>query len=211
MEVIFTQDNDFFDKCENYLLESNIKSKQITDFSSLISYIKNDSSDRIMIDYDYHHIDLEVLKDLINSNLSDKNKLVIISNNPEVKTLGVTTINRGYFIKDYKKIKNKNHTSDTTSQFLVKDFIYERLIDYGLKPTYSGFHYLLELILLINEKRELINSLYHECYNILAVKFDTSISNIERNIRTAKKYMKEQIKNKALILNLLQEIDNLNN
>ena len=108
-------------------------------------------------------------------------------------------------------IKNKNHNSDTTSQFLVKDFIYERLIDYGLKPTYSGFHYLLELILLINEKRELINSLYHECYNILAVKFDTSISNIERNIRTAKKYMKEQIKNKTLILNLLQEIDNLNN
>ena len=210
MEIIYTQDNDFFDKCESYLLESNIKCKQIMDMSTLISYLRNENADIVMIDYDYNPIDIKILEDLINSSFIDKDRFILISKNPELKILGVKIINRGYFIKDYKQIQSPKKNENVLTPLLVKDFVYDKLINLGLKPSHLGFHYLVELVLLVNEKRELINSLYYGCYDILALKFNTSISNIERNIRNAKTNMKEKVQNKILILNILKEIDKLN-
>lgn len=85
----------------------------------------------------------------------------------------VININAFNTMKDeYKSIETTNAVSSL-------------LLSLGFLPKYSGYSYLKDIINNVVNNGGVISSLIHEQYPYIAVKFKTSPSNIERNIRNA--------------------------
>lgn len=65
---------------------------------------------------------------------------------------------------------------------VIKDVLKEL----ELEPKYKGYSYLVYGLLLLLEEELLLTCLRKGLYGQIAVRFDTAISNVDRNISTAK-------------------------
>lgn len=59
------------------------------------------------------------------------------------------------------------------------------LMDMGFSPKHTGYSYLLETIKILIKKDGSIGSLNNNIYPLVAAKFGTRVTNVERNIRNA--------------------------
>ncbi|MGD9901744.1 MAG: sporulation initiation factor Spo0A C-terminal domain-containing protein [Spirochaetales bacterium] len=106
-------------------------------------------------DYNFMSVKLEGLEELLNSN---------------EKVLKFNTA-----VADYKKESNIN----------ITDEINKHLFEMGFSPKHTGYAYLVEAIKILVKKNGIIGSLNNDIYPIIAAKFGTRITNVERNIRNA--------------------------
>lgn len=82
-------------------------------------------------------------------------------------------------INALKSIKDERQTETMIG------YVSKLLFDLGFSPKHSGYCYLKDIISNILQNGGIVSSLINEQYPCIAVKFKTSPSNIERNIRNA--------------------------
>ncbi len=103
--------------------------------------------------------------------------------------VGFTTIaqveNYVLSCKEVIDINILNTLNNQEQQDDMKNTVSNLLFELGFSPKHSGFSYLKDIINNILQNGGVVSSLVNEQYPYIAVKFKTSPSNIERNIRNA--------------------------
>lgn len=75
-----------------------------------------------------------------------------------------------------------------------KDIIIDYLNSLEISPKYKGYDYLIYGLELLLEREELLLCLSKGLYYEIAKNFDSTVSNVERNIRTIKQNLWEKDK-----------------
>ena len=67
----------------------------------------------------------------------------------------------------------------------ITNEINKHLFEMGFSPKHTGYSYLVESIRILIKKNGIVGSLNNDIYPLVAAKYGTRITNVERNIRNA--------------------------
>lgn len=127
-----------------------------------------------------------------NSKLFHIPKMVIVSKNveeiPDYEF--VIKIDKNNYIEKYREILDNitEKESDSLSEskrMSIKKVVSNYLNELGLTTNYLGYSYIKELVVEIIEDKRRLKSFNSKLYPYIAMRFNTAIINIERNIRNA--------------------------
>jgi hypothetical protein len=90
-------------------------------------------------------------------------------------------------IKEEKifKLNAANVELETESIFLVVNQINTNLFAMGFSAKHTGYSYIVEALKIVIKRQGIVGSLNNEVYPLIAAKYGTTVSNVERNIRNA--------------------------
>lgn len=185
----------------NYCIElinvitKNNKSLRIngitTTINDALNFIKNDCMDIILISAEFfiepEAINLKKLKNSI---------IVLIDNKTEKLTKKYTYAYTTFNKKDNINILNTKineliiNTQNFCTDKKLRTLIENELLYLEYNPSYKGFNYLIETILLLNNLKEYsADNLSKDVYPLVAKKFNTTPLNVKYNIRNATEAM----------------------
>lgn len=153
------------------------------------------------VDFNY-----DLYKDFLESRYFEIPKIIIFTFNPDkykFKDENILILDKmNYvekvekFIKNIEEKKSKKITQAELEKY--KQNIAELLAKIGITTKYLGYEYIKELVIdIINDKR-MLKSFNTKLYPQLAMKYNTQINNVERNIRNAIGIAKKNCKDKEL-------------
>lgn len=166
----------------------------------------NNKPEIVFFDEENVEFPYEIYKEFVDSKLFYVPEMVLITPNPSKFELADDSI----------KIVNKNNVSEEIPTMLkeakekplltlsqeeverIKEKTAHLLNDLGITPKFLGYDYIKELVVLIKADKRLMQSFNKKLYPILAVKLNTNVNNIERNIRNAILVASKRSKNRRL-------------
>ncbi|MCK9574946.1 MAG: sporulation initiation factor Spo0A C-terminal domain-containing protein [Clostridia bacterium] len=93
-------------------------------------------------------------------------------------------------IKDYEEIIKYNTESAKIPKLeqkhgVICTEIRNNLLNFGFSSAHNGFQYIIEAVKIIVFNNNVIGTLQHDVYPLIAIKFSTNSINVERDIRNA--------------------------
>lgn len=148
----------------------------------------------------------DIYKEFVDSKLFYIPEMVLITPNPSKFNFNDSTIrivdkqNISQEIPEVlKEVKEKTLPALSKEEIeRIKEKTASLLNDIGITPKFLGYDYIKELGVLIKTDKRLMQSFNKKLYPILAMKLNTNVNNIERNIRNAILVASKRSKNKRL-------------
>lgn len=144
--------------------------------------------------------------DFVRSNLFFIPKIVLLTLNPssyELNDPNIIVVNKRNFSNDVVNVLN--NVKEKQGKILTLEKAEEIrgkttriLSELGITTKYLGYEYIRELVLSVIEDKRVMQSFNKKLYPKLAVRYNTQVNNIERNIRNAITVASQRIKNKIL-------------
>ena len=148
----------------------------------------------------------ELYKDFRDSKRYNMPTYVILTYNPEnFRDLdeNILVVNKGNYANELFELidrveeKKQSMLSDS-KRVEIKSKIAEYLNELGLTTKYLGYCYIKELVVGVVEDKRKLKSFNSRLYPQVAIKFNTQVINIERNVRNAINIAIESCKNRKL-------------
>lgn len=214
MVYLYTTDKVYYGELFYKLEKFNIKLSVIDSISNLIKVAKEQPKHFFLIDT--KAISQTILADIINTNLINSKNCIVILNDEqlsyELKNQNMFCVKRNDFLKKIEDITNliKNFNSPASIRMInsPKKRIYNLLLNEGYNMRFNGFNYLLELIELALEDFSNIDTIMTKGYKLVALKYNTTPSCVERAIRHLKNKANIKEKNKILIKKYVTLVNN---
>ena len=167
----------------------------IRQFAELVFALSETNSSVLFLDYDFMDIPQAVMEYVLGSEFHHPLSVVVITNkelNFDISSkqnfYKITTDN----IQDqlYKLEENLKYTAAQWKKEFhnvnkLSEEITDYLIDNGFSTLHKGFSYIKECILFAVTQKGSIGSLNSNIYPYVALKYNTVVENVERNIRNA--------------------------
>jgi hypothetical protein len=83
------------------------------------------------------------------------------------------------------KLKAALVENERGSLIIIDNELNNHLFNIGFSPKHTGYNYLIEAVKILMKKAGSIGSLNNDVYPLIAAKFGTRVTNVERNIRNA--------------------------
>ncbi len=175
-------------------------------FPELLNNIINSNPEIVFYDMENVKFSYELYKEFADSKIFYLPRIVLLTNNPE----SLNIVDSNIAIVDRKNFTDKlfNEISSVTEKQIKKlaqDKINEIkikttkiLAELGITTKYIGYEYIRELVVQVAEDKRLVQSFNKKLYPKLAMKYNTPINNVERNIRNAINVASLRSKNKML-------------
>lgn len=150
--------------------------------------------------------DLRIYKEFKDSKKYNMPTYVIISYTPEKYydlDDNIIVINKGNYSSDLFEImdkvqEKKQFALSDSKKFEIKNKIADYLNELGLTTKYLGYCYIKDLVVNIIEDRRNLKSFNSKLYPQVAIKYNTQVINIERNVRNAINVAIDSCKNRKL-------------
>lgn len=175
-------------------------------FPEVIHHVINSKPEIIFFDSEHINFNYELYQDFVASKLFYTPKIIILSLNPQSYTFlnsNIEIIDKNNFSE--KLLKILDNTEEKISKGLSEDRIAEirakttkMLCDLGITTKYLGYDYIRELVVDVVSDKRMLQSFNKKLYPKLAMKYNTQVNNIERNIRNAITIASQRSKNKTL-------------
>lgn len=185
-------------------------------FPEVIHNLSNSHPEILFFDAEYINFRFDLYKEFVDARFFDIPKVIIFTLNPEEYNFedeNIVVINKKNYIDKIEQIlsnikEKKSQNLDKEELECYKQKIIKILIELGITTKYLGYEYIKELVVdIINDKR-MLKSFNTKLYPKLAVKYNTQINNIERNIRNAINIARNNCKNKELYNRICGKINN---
>lgn len=175
-------------------------------FPEMLHYVITLHPEVIFYDAEGIEFRYDIYKDFLDSRIFELPKIIIFS----------TDVEKMKFSDDNIYIVDKRNYTDEVTKILsnieerkAEKIEKEKLDEYrtktskilselGITTKYLGYEYIKELVLDIICDKRMLKSFNTKLYPKLAIKYNTKINNIERNIRNAINVAVENCKNKEL-------------
>lgn len=175
-------------------------------FPEVIHHVINSKPEILFFDAEHIEFNYSLYKDFVSSKLFFMPKIIILSLNPTFYSLNepnLTVVDKNNFTDKILQILEQ--TEEKTSKGLsaekiceIKNKATKMLYDLGITTKYLGYDYIRELVVHIIEDKRMLRSFNKKLYPKLAMKYNTQVNNIERNIRNAITIASQRSKNKTL-------------
>lgn len=150
--------------------------------------------------------DLRIYKEFKDSKKYNMPTYVIISYTPEKYydlDDNIIVVNKGNYSNELFSIMEKVHEKkqfalSDSKKFEIKNKIADYLNELGLTTKYLGYCYIKELVVDVIEDRRNLKSFNSRLYPQVAIKYNTQVINIERNVRNAINVAIDSCKNRKL-------------
>lgn len=157
------------------------------------------------VDFNY-----EVYKDFVQSRYFYIPKIIIFSldlQKYKFNDKNIIILNKKNFIDEVEKILSLIEEKESVGLEQEKlDKCKQKVVDIlneiGITTKYLGYEYIKELVVDIVNDRRILQSFNKKLYPKIAIKYNTRINNIERNIRNAINIAKRNCKDKELYLRI---------
>ena len=162
-----------------------------------LDYLLNNTKeyDLILLDILLSQVDgIKILEDLKNSNISKK-IIVLSSYKDDYSIRKIQTLNADYYMLkpiDLSILESRMlELFDQTSEFKFKENVNievevsSLLHDLGIPSHVRGYRYIRDGIMLLYESTSMVNLVTKDIYPIIAQKYDTTTTRVERAIRHA--------------------------
>lgn len=175
-------------------------------FPEVIHYVVTSNPEVLFYDAESIDFNFEVYDDFVRSNLFFIPKIVLLTLNPssyELNDPNIIVVNKRNFSNDVVNVLN--NVKEKQGKILTLEKAEEIrckttriLSELGITTKYLGYEYIRELVLSVIEDKRVMQSFNKKLYPKLAVRYNTQVNNIERNIRNAITVASQRIKNKIL-------------
>lgn len=175
-------------------------------FPELLNNVVNLNPEIIFYDLDTNEFPLNIYQQFKETKLFYLPKIAILTSYPEKFSYNdenIFVFNKNNFANDVIKLlsltKEKAATTIKPEKIEeIKNKTTKILSDLGLTTKYLGYEYIRDLVVNIIEDKRLLQSFNKKLYPKIAIKYNTPVNNIERNIRNAITVASQRSKNKIL-------------
>ncbi len=175
-------------------------------FPELLNNVINLNPEIIFYDLETNCFPIEIYKQFKETKIFPLPKIVALSLEPEkfeYKDENIFVFNKNNFANDVINIlaltKEKEAKKITPEKIEeIKNKTTKILSDLGLTTKYLGYEYIRDLVINIIQDKRLLQSFNKKLYPKIAIKYNTPVNNIERNIRNAITVASQRSKNKML-------------
>lgn len=165
----------------------------------------------IFCDEESINFDYDLFIEFKNSKLFHIPKLVIVSKNvEEIPDYDfVIKVDKNNYIECCREIldnisEKQCESLSENKRNEIRKSVSNYLNDLGLTTNYLGYGYIKELVVDIIEDKRRLKSFNSKLYPTIAMRFNTAIINIERNIRNAINVAIKSCKNKELYADIMK-------
>lgn len=150
--------------------------------------------------------DFRIYKEFKDSKKYHMPTYVIVSHKPEqFNNLdeNIISIDKADYAKEIINVidnvqEKKQAVLSESKKIEIKNKIADYLNELGLTTKYLGYSYIKELVVNVIEDRRNLKSFNSKLYPLVAIKYNTQVINIERNVRNAINVAIESCKNRKL-------------
>lgn len=188
--IIFSTDINFSYNVRNKCSECGIELNYCQSIKELVLYLFRNNGGLVFIDYN-NCMDVNLLKEYIDGLFNKLDTFVFLSDDESIDV----KLKGRYFISSLRNLdelipKLKYiHKKDEDLLNISKGNLYKNIIEaldvYGISHKLIGYTYIKECIVLGVESRCSILNFSHQIYPLIACKYNTCTSNVDKNIRTA--------------------------
>lgn len=185
-------------------------------FPEMLHHVISSHPEIIFFDAESIEFSFDLYKEFVDTRFFDIPKIIIFTPEPEkykFKDENIVIVNKKNYVDKIEKIlsnleEKTSHKLDKEKIEQYRESTVKILLELGITTKYLGYEYIKELVVdIINDKR-MLKSFNKKLYPKLAVKYNTQINNIERNIRNAINIAKKNCKNKELYNRVCGKINN---
>lgn len=175
-------------------------------FPEVIHNVVNSNPEILFYDTESIEFNFKLYDEFVRSNFFFIPKIVLLAVNPtayELNDPNIIVVNKRNFSNDVVNILNsvkekqgKVLSSEKAEE--IRNKTTKILSELGITTKYLGYEYIRELVLNVVEDKRVLQSFNKKLYPKLAMRYNTQVNNIERNIRNAITVASQRIKNKIL-------------
>lgn len=175
-------------------------------FPELLSNIINSNPEIVFFDAETIDFPYKIYKEFKDTKLFYVPKIVILTTQPsELKFEDdeLVVLDKRNFSENVSLMLSK--TSEKEAKQLnpeiieaVKNKTTKVLSEVGITTKYLGYEYIRELVVIVYKDKRLLQSFNKKVYPKLAMRYNTQVNNVERNIRNAITVASQRSKNRII-------------
>ena len=175
-------------------------------FPELLSNLINSNPEIIFFDCELTNFPYNIYKEFKETKLFYVPKIVILTPQPQLfqfENEDIVVLNKCNFSDSVELMLEK--TKEKEAKIVkpeelenVKNKTTKILSEVGITTKYLGYEYIRELVVIIYKDKRLLQSFNKKVYPKLAMKYNTQINNVERNIRNAITVASQRSKNRIV-------------
>jgi hypothetical protein len=185
-------------------------------FPEVLNHIVSSHPEILFFDAESIEFSFDLYKDFTDTRFFDIPKIIIFTPDPDkykFKDENILIVNKKNYVDKIEKMlsnieEKKSQKLDKEKVEQYRQKIITVLLELGITTKYLGYEYIKELVVDIISDKRMLKSFNTKLYPKLAVKFNTQINNIERNIRNAINIARNNCKNKELYSRICGKINN---
>lgn len=175
-------------------------------FPEVLHHVINSHPEVIFFDSEFVNFRFDLYSDFVKTRYFEIPKIIIFSLEPEK----ITYKDENIFVVDkknyYEKVLNILSKIEEKKSIELQQENLERckeetiklLLELGITTKYLGYEYIKELVIDVIRDKRMLKSFNTKLYPKLAVRYNTQVNNIERNIRNAIAIANKRCRNKEL-------------
>ncbi len=175
-------------------------------FPELLNNVISSNPEIIFYDAESNEFPYNIYREFKEANIFYVPKVVVLTNNPEKYNYE----DEGLFIVDKRnfsgnvtamlsKTKEREAKSiDPEKIECVRNKTTKLLSEIGITTKYLGYEYIRELVVIVYKDKRLLQSFNKKVYPKLAMRYNTQVNNVERNIRNAITVASQRSKNRIV-------------
>ncbi len=175
-------------------------------FPEVLHHLIEARPEIIFFDSECVNFRFDLYSDFVKARYFEIPKIIIFSLEPEkiiYKDENIFVVNKRNYHEKVLNIlskieEKKSNKLDEESLEKFKEDTINLLLELGITTKYLGYEYIKELVIDIIKDKRMLKSFNTKLYPKLAIKYNTQINNIERNIRNAISIANKRCKNKEL-------------
>lgn len=175
-------------------------------FPELLHHVITSNPEVIFFDAECIDFSFDLYKDFVETRCFEMPKIIIFSLDPQkhsFKDDNIFVVDKKCYSEEVERImhnieekKSRKLGEEKLEEYRQKTI--KLLIELGITTKYLGYEYIKELVVDIIKDKRMLKSFNKKLYPQLAVKYNTQVNNIERNIRNAINIAKRNCQNKDL-------------
>lgn len=175
-------------------------------FPEVLHHITTSHPEVVFFDAESFDFSYDLYNNFVQSRYFYIPKIIIFSLNPEkykINDKNIIILDKENFVDDVERILELVEEKESIGLEKEKlDKCRQKAIDIlneiGITTKYLGYEYIKELVVDIVNDRRMLQSFNTKLYPKIAIKYNTQVNNIERNIRNAINIAKKNCKDKEL-------------
>ena len=187
--------------------ENKVNLTYCLNFPEVLHNMINSNPEILFFDVESSHFPFSTYKDFIDTKLFYMPKVVLLSPDPEkdmeYEGTNISVVDKRNFTE--KIVEIMSSVDEKSGKPLPNDKIEDirnkttkMLADLGITTKYLGYEYIRELVIDIISDKRMLQSFNKKLYPKIAMKYNTQVNNVERNIRNAISIASRRNKNKIL-------------
>lgn len=187
--------------------ENKVNLTYCLNFPEVLHNIIDSNPEILFFDLENIKFPVSTYNDFINTKLFYMPKIVLLSPNPEkdieYEGANIAVVDKRNFTEKIVEIMSsveEKSAKPLPSERIeeIKDKTTKMLSDLGITTKYLGYEYIRELVIDIISDKRMLQSFNKKLYPKIAMKYNTQVNNVERNIRNAITIASRRNKNKIL-------------